>query len=348
MSAIEYRGLLFEVSQRFDERNMLKKLLFLCKKKLTPGGNIENALALFERLEEQKYLGTDRLKLLKELLEEVGEWSLLEKVKTFENKRKEYKALLKKARRALDELNDLERLIKICEGKISEEREGNIKDVQSLLQGLEDEEILGISCLDILKDLLTATERGDLLQEVEKFEERRNREAKFKRQKGRAAACVTSIADWIKAPCVGGVSFVVENLKRAITLVCNFRTVAGGLLTVNSGMALQKCSTRQDYQETFEKVVLPSSNKLIEISNGSVRFTVESENLIALKELWEIYKDGTLQSRLQEFLVTDEIKQLANGEDIEVTVFIDEHEYNEAYFNFVFTSSSRYACNDKR
>ena len=188
MSAIEYRGLLFEVSQRFDERNMLKKLLFLCKKKPTPGGNIENALALFERLEEQKYLGTDRLKLLKELLEEVGEWSLLEKVKTFENKRKEYQALLKKARCALDELNDLERLIKICEGKISEEREGNIKDVQSLLQGLEDEEILGISCLDILKDLLTATERGDLLQEVEKFEERRNREAKFKRQKGELEA----------------------------------------------------------------------------------------------------------------------------------------------------------------
>ena len=188
MSAIEYRGLLFEVSQRFDERNMLKKLLFLCKKKLTPGGNIENALALFERLEEQKYLGTDRLKLLKELLEEVGEWSLFEKVKTFENKRKEYKALLKKARCALDELSDLKGLIKICEGKISEEREGNIKDVQSLLQGLEDEEILGISCLDILKDLLTATERGDLLQEVEKFEERRNREAKFKRQKGELEA----------------------------------------------------------------------------------------------------------------------------------------------------------------
>ena len=98
-------------------------------------------------------------------------------------------------------------------------------------------------------------------------------------------------------------------------------------------MALRKCKSLKDFQETFEKVILPSSNKLIESSNGSVRFTVESENLIALKELWEIYKDGTLQSRLQEFLVTDEIKQLANGEDIEVTVFIDEHEYNEAYFN---------------
>ena len=115
--------------------------------------------------------------------------------------------------------------------------------------------------------------------------------------------------------------------------MCNFRTAAGVLLVVNSAMALRKCKSLKDFQETFEKVILPSSNKLIESSNGSVRFTVESENLIALKELWEIYKDGTLQSRLQEFLVTNEIKELANGEDIEVTVFIDEHEYNEAYFN---------------
>ena len=98
-------------------------------------------------------------------------------------------------------------------------------------------------------------------------------------------------------------------------------------------MALLKCSSRQDYQETFERVVLPSSNKLLEISNGSIRFTVEAENLAALKGLWDIYKDGTLQSRLQEFLITDEIKQLANGEDIVVTVSIYEHEYNEAYFD---------------
>lgn len=179
MSAIEYSSLLFEVSQRLDELNMLKKLLFMCRTKLPRGSKIKNALALFQTLEKQNYLGIDRLKLVKELLEEVGEWSLLEKVKTFEIKRKEYKALLEKARCALDELNDLEGLITIC--KRGEE---NIQDVQSLLQRLEDEEILGISCLDILKDLLTATERGDLFQEVEKFEERRNREAKFKSQKG--------------------------------------------------------------------------------------------------------------------------------------------------------------------
>ena len=110
-------------------------------------------------------------------------------------------------------------------------------------------------------------------------------------------------------------------------------SASGVLLVVNGAMAVQKCASLMDYRETFEKVVLDSVSKLTEIGDGSVRFTVESENLIALEKLWEMYKDGTLQSRLQEFLVTDEIKQLANGEDIEVTVFIDEHEYNEAYFN---------------
>ena len=100
-------------------------------------------------------------------------------------------------------------------------------------------------------------------------------------------------------------------------------------------MALHKCSSREDYQETFNKVVLPSSCKLIEISDGSICFTVAAENLSAMKELWNIYKDGTLRSRLQEFLVTDEIKQLANGEDVEVTVYIDEQEYKEAYFDLI-------------
>ena len=116
-------------------------------------------------------------------------------------------------------------------------------------------------------------------------------------------------------------------------MVCDFRTVSRGFLLAASGIILNNCSSHPEYLESFIKVVLPAFISVTKISEGSVRFTVESENLIALKELWEIYKDGTLQSRLQEFLVTNEIKELANGEDIEVTVFIDEHEYNEAYFN---------------
>lgn len=99
-------------------------------------------------------------------------------------------------------------------------------------------------------------------------------------------------------------------------------------------MALRSCSSLDEFVETFNKVVLVSYTKLVEISEGSLCFTVQAETPAALKELWNIYKDGILQSRLHEFLVTDDIKQITNGEDIEMTVFIDEQEYVTS-FNFL-------------
>lgn len=102
---------------------------------------------------------------------------------------------------------------------------------------------------------------------------------------------------------------------------------------VSSGMALRRCTSLDEFVEVFNKVVLVSYSKLIEISEGSLCFTVQAETSAALKELWEIYNSGTLKNRLQEFLVTEEIKQLASGEDVEVTVYIDEQEYKEAYLD---------------
>ena len=119
-------------------------------------------------------------------------------------------------------------------------------------------------------------------------------------------------------------------------MVCNFRTIGGALLVVSSGMALRSCSTLDEFVETFNKVVLVAYTKLVEISEGSLCFTVQAETPAALKELWNMYKDGTLQKRLQEFLVTDDIKQLTDAEDIEVAVFIDEQEYVMS-FNFLQT-----------
>ena len=186
MSATEYNNLLFKISQRLDELNALDRLLFMCRGKVASGseGNIQDALSLFKELEEQNYLGPDHLKLMKELLREFREWSFFGKVKKFESKRKEYKALIEKIIPALDELNDLERLIAICRGNIREESEGIIEDVRSLFKELENQDILGIDCLDILKDILTETEKNDLLQEVEEFEERRNQEDEFEAKKG--------------------------------------------------------------------------------------------------------------------------------------------------------------------
>ena len=43
-----------------------------------------------------------------------------------------------------------------------------------------------------------------------------------------------------------------------------------------------------------------------------------------------MYQDGTLQRHLHDFFVTDEVRELANGEDVEVNVTIDEDEYQKA------------------
>ena len=122
--------------------------------------------------------------VIKELLKGFREWSLFGKVKRFENKRKEYNALLEAIIRVLDELNDLERLVSVCRGKLSEESEGLIENVRSLFKELENQNILGLDRLDILKEILTETEKKDLLKKVEEFEERRNKEGEFERKKG--------------------------------------------------------------------------------------------------------------------------------------------------------------------
>ena len=178
MSAIEYSYLLVEVSEKLDEVSPIHRLLFTCRTYLTSGseGNIQDTLSLFKELEEQQNLGIDNLVVIKELLKGVREWSLFGKVKRFENKRKEYNALLEEIIRLLDELNDLERLVSVCRGKLSQESEGLVEDVRSLFKELENQNILGLDRLDILKDILTETEKKDLL--------RRNKEDEFERKKG--------------------------------------------------------------------------------------------------------------------------------------------------------------------
>ena len=122
----------------------------------------------------------------------------------------------------------------------------------------------------------------------------------------------------------------------AVRMVCNFRTLAGGIILVGSGLALRSCSSFEEYSDAFNKVVLPAFTKLVELSESSLCFTVQAETPSALKELWNIYNNQTLKNRLQNFLVTEEIKQLASGEEMEVTVYIDEKEYREAYLDIMF------------
>ena len=125
----------------------------------------------------------------------------------------------------------------------------------------------------------------------------------------------------------------------AVKLKCNFRTLAGGLVFVGCGLALRSCSSFEEYSDAFNKVVLPAFAKLVELGESSLCFTVQAETPSALNELWSIYSNGTLKNRLQEFLVTGEIKQLVSGEEVEVTVYIDEQDYKEAYLDLMLVQN---------
>ena len=185
MPGIEYNNLLYQISKRLDELDVGEQLLFLCRGKVTARSeeNIQ-ARSLFEELEQKGFLSPDHLVLLKGMLKGVNEWALFDEVETFETKRKEYNNLLEKIVRVLDELNELERLVSICGEKITEESQGKVQEVRSLFKELESNDWLGIDCLDILKEILTQTEKSDLLKEVEEFEQRRSRENKFRKRKG--------------------------------------------------------------------------------------------------------------------------------------------------------------------
>ena len=210
MSAIEYKYLLYEISARLVELNEIDRLVFMCKGNLASGSednNIRNVLSLFKELEELGNLGADRLDVIKGLLKSFKEWSLFGKVRKFESRRRKYNELLEVIIRALDELNDVERLITMCRGKISGDSEGNIQDTRSLINELENQKILGYDRLDILKGILNEIEKSDLVKEVEEFEERRNqedeierKEDEFERRKGMLFPCFSHKKNHRKKP----------------------------------------------------------------------------------------------------------------------------------------------------
>ena len=186
MSVIEYNNLLYQISQRLDKLNAASQQLIVISRGQLAARNEESIpiLSLFLELEEKGILSPDRLTVLKTILKGVKEWAFLEKVEKFEQKRKKYNNLLEQIIRELDELNDLERLISICKGNITEERRASVHDVRSLFKELDSKDCLGIDRLEIVKEILTQTEKTDLLKEVEEFEQRQSREINFERRKG--------------------------------------------------------------------------------------------------------------------------------------------------------------------
>ena len=108
--------------------------------------------------------------------------------------------------------------------------------------------------------------------------------------------------------------------------------VAGGITVASTLEVLSRGSTFDQFVSAFDKCVLPAGTSLIQITEGCVCLTVQAENLSSLQTLWSLYEDGTLKARLQDFFVTDEVREeLAGGDELEVIVTIDEGEYQKAF-----------------
>ena len=117
----------------------------------------------------------------------MGKWGLLEMVNEFEKKRKYFKQFLEKISRSLNESNELQRLILICQRQnlIAREREEHIPNVSALFTELEKKNYLGIGNLSILRTMATEVEKPDLCRLVDDFDEKTKQEedADIKRKK---------------------------------------------------------------------------------------------------------------------------------------------------------------------
>lgn len=116
-----------------------------------------------------------------------------------------------------------------------------------------------------------------------------------------------------------------------LTVKTVFKVVAGGITVASTLEVLSRGSTFDQLVSAVNKCVLPAGTSLIQITEGCVCLTVQAENLASLEALWSLYKNGTLRARLQDFFVTDEVREeLAGGEELEVIVTIEEGEYQKA------------------
>ena len=92
------------------------------------------------------------------------------------------------------------------------------------------------------------------------------------------------------------------------------------------------------FVNAFREAVLSFGNYLRAISDGSTRFTIQAENSSALEALRQKYQNETLYTNMQEFLVTEEMKQFAGGE-VTLTVHIDEEEYRNAKLDLLISET---------
>lgn len=108
-----------------------------------------------------------------------------------------------------------------------------------------------------------------------------------------------------------------------------FKAVNVGFKIASSLALLLRDST---YDQLFAAInsIMPEGANLIQISEGCVSLKVQVVNHSALETLWRLYQDGTLEASLQALFVTDEMRELAGGEQVQAIVTVEPQEYEKA------------------
>lgn len=92
-----------------------------------------------------------------------------------------------------------------------------------------------------------------------------------------------------------------------------------------------KYTRNRNNRRYLERNVLPRFISLLDVSEGCLCFVLEASNLASLKQLWTSYKDGSLTEKFKKaFIEIDEVRELSDETEIDVTVTMDEEEYREA------------------
>ena len=128
------------------------------------------------------------------------------------------------------------------------------------------------------------------------------------------------------------INYFILLFVSVLTIKTVFKVFAGGISVASVLEVLKRESTFDKLVSAVNEYLLPAGTSLIQITESCVCLTVQAENLSSLETLWSLYKDGTLKARLQDFFVTEEVRQeLAGGEELEVIVTIEEEEYQKAH-----------------
>ena len=116
---------------------------------------------------------------------------------------------------------------------------------------------------------------------------------------------------------------------------CMYKLMGAGTLVGATYYILKHCQEHPGLIAAFNGCVMPTGTTIIGLSSGCVRFTIQAERLSALKSLWEMYENGSLQKCVEDHFVIDAIKKMAMGKKVQVEVSIDQKCYKKAYLDLL-------------